>query len=198
MARKLATLQTQTNFVYLPCKYTVQGAANTTTWAQRTATSENTEHAKRTGKQHGKPWTQLAVEFYVEGSSFTACAPFENTSSVGCYSAVPAIICSSLHITSYCCYSYVSCILCSLLVSSEVAASRGHVVVFALPFISYLYHWFLFALLCLHCGERAKVQMIVHMKMCTDLAFVSLPALVHLEKPTYPPDTCWQTAHITV
>lgn len=114
------------------------------------------------------------------------------------HSAVPAIICSSLHITSYCCYSYVSCILCSLLVSSEVAASRGHVVVFALPFISYLYHWFLFALLCLHCGERAKVQMIVHMKMCTALACVSLPALVHLGKPTYPPDTCWQTAHITV
>lgn len=44
----------------------------------------------------------------------------------------------------------------------------------------------------------AKVQMILHMKMCTALACVSLPALVHLEKPTYPPNTCWQTAHITV
>lgn len=98
----------------------------------------------------------VAVEFYVEGSSFTASAPFGNTSSVACYSAVPAIICSALHITSYYCYTYVSCMLCSLLVSSEVAASRGHVVVFALPFIFYLYHWFLFALLCLHCGERSR------------------------------------------
>lgn len=44
----------------------------------------------------------------------------------------------------------------------------------------------------------AKVQVISHMKMCTALACVSLPALVHLEKPTYPPNTCWQTAHITV
>lgn len=119
MARKLATLQTrQRKQILCICHANIRYKVlqTPTTWAQRAATSENTQHAKRTGKQHGKPWTQLAVEFYVEGSSFTACAPFGNTSSVGCYSAVPAIICSSLHITSYCCYSYVSCILCSLLV----------------------------------------------------------------------------------
>lgn len=65
-------------------------------------------------------------------------------------------------------------------VSSEVAASRGHVLVFALPFISYLYHWFLFALLCLHCGERAEVQMIVHCSgLCLFTCF-SAPRKAHL------------------